>query len=128
MNWIAAGVIAAFAAFFTNRLTYRVWEDTALLGPVPLAEEVIKTMLAYSLGAGIFLTHLVFGIMEAILDWRGQSRGLPAAASAVIAHSIFGLVTVVVSQKAGMLGAGIAISFLVHALWNAVMLFRTVKR
>lgn len=128
MNWIITGLIAAAASFLANRFTYRVWSESALLGPIPLAEEVAKTMIAYLLGASIFYTHLVFGIAEAFLDWHGQKRGIPAAVSAIVAHSVFGLITVSATRMTGTLGVGIVVAFFAHAVWNAVMLFRTVKR
>ncbi|EEG76618.1 hypothetical protein [Dethiobacter alkaliphilus] len=128
MNWIVAGLLASAAAFAANRFVYRVWRDVVLLGPVPLLEEVAKTMAAQMLGASILYTHVVFGLTEAILDWRGRRRGLPAAVSALLAHSIFGLLTVAVARSTGNLGAGIVAAFLGHAVWNAVMLFRSVKR
>ena len=128
MNWIVAGLLASTAAFAANRFVYRIWQDVVLLGPVPLLEEVVKTMTAHLLGASILYTHLVFGLTEAILDWRGKRSGIAAALSALAAHSVFGLLTVAVTRSTGMLGAGIVAAFLAHAVWNAVMLFRSVKR
>jgi hypothetical protein len=128
MNWLWAGLVAACAAYAANRFIYRIYSDRALIGPVPLAEEVAKTMTATLLGAGILYTHLVFGMAEAILDWRGKTRRLPAALSALAAHGIFGLTTLAVLRLTNILGAAIAVAFLTHALWNAVMLLRPVKR
>ena len=128
MNWIVAGLLASALAFAANRFVYRVWHEVVLFGPVPLLEEVVKTMTAHLLGASILYTHFVFGVTEAILDWRGEKRGVPAALSALVAHSVFGLLTAAVTRSTGMLGAGIVVAFLAHAVWNAVMLFRSVKR
>lgn len=128
MIWIIAGLMAAAVSFLANRFTYRVWSESALLGPIPLAEEVAKTMIAYFLGTSIFYTHLAFGITEAFLDWHGQRRGIPAAISAIIAHALFGLITMAATQMAGAVGVGIATAFFAHSVWNAVALFRTVKR
>ena len=128
MNWIVAGLLASAAAFAANRFMYRVWHDVVLLGPVPLLEEVAKTMVAHILGASILYTHLVFGMTEAVLDWRGKDSGIAAAFSALAAHSVFGLLTMAVTKSTGVLGAGIVAAFLAHATWNAVMLFRSVKR
>ena len=128
MDWMFAGFTAAVLAYFINGFAMRIWQDSALLGPIPLVEEAAKTILAFFFGAGILLTHLMFGIMEAVFDWQGENKRLSAAASAMVAHSVFGLVTVVAAQAAGMLGMGIVVAFFVHVLWNAIMLFRTVKR
>jgi len=128
MTWVVAGLLAAAAAYVMNRFTYGVWQDAALLSPVPLAEEAAKTMAAYFLGASILYTHIIFGLTEAVLDLRGRQNGLAAAASSLVAHSIFGLLTVAVVRQTGVLGAGIVAAFLAHALWNAFMLLRSVKR
>lgn len=128
MIWIIAGLMAAAVSFLANRFTYRVWSEAALLGPIPLAEEVAKTMIAYFFSTSIFYTHLIFGITEALLDWHGQRRGVPAAVSALIAHSLFGLITVAATRMSGITGMGIAAAFFAHAVWNAAMLFYTAKR
>jgi hypothetical protein len=128
MNWMIAGLLSAAAAFCVNRLIFRVYYDAALFAHVPLVEEVAKTMVAHFLGANILYTHLVFGLIEALLDWRGEAKGMSAAASAMIAHGVFGFLTVAVIGLTGVLGVAIVVSFLAHALWNAVMLLRLSKR
>jgi hypothetical protein len=128
MEWTTAGLLAAAAAFAINRFIYSVWKDTVLLGPVPLVEEVAKTMTALLLGTSVLYTHLVFGLTEAVLDWRTARSGLMAAVSALVAHGVFGIVTVTVIRQTQITGAGIVAAFLTHALWNAVMLLRSLKR
>lgn len=128
MNWVAAGLLAAAAAYVMNRFAYEVWQDAALLSHVQLAEEVAKTMSAYFLGASILYTHIIFGLTEAALDLRGRRHGFAGAAFSLAAHSIFGLLTVAVVRQTGVLGAGIVAAFLAHALSNAVILLRSVKR
>jgi hypothetical protein len=128
MRAFAAGLLAAIAAFAANRLFFRTLSNVAMIGPVPLAEEVAKTMIAFWLGTAIVYTHLAFGLAEGLLDWRGQNKSLPAAVAAVAAHGAFGLVTVKVSSETGMLGMGILSAFIVHSFWNMAMLYRTAKR
>lgn len=128
MNWLTAGLLAAAASYAGNCFLYRMLNDAALPGPVPLAEEVAKTMAAHLLGASILYTHIVFGVTEAVVDLRGRNRGGAAAVSALAAHSVFGLLTAAVVQMTGVLGAGIVAAFLAHSLWNAIVLLRSVKR
>jgi hypothetical protein len=128
MRALAAGLLSAIAAFGANRLFFRTFSNAAMIGPVPLAEEVAKTMIAFWLGTAIVYTHLAFGLAEGVLDWRGQSKSLPAAAAAVAAHGVFGLVTEKVSGETGILGLGILSAFIIHSFWNMAMLYRTAKR
>jgi len=128
MGFIVAGLASAVFAYLTNRFAYRVWGNAVLIGPVPLVEEVAKTMLAWGLGASILFTHLAFGVTEALLDWHGDGKGVAPALCALAAHSVFGLVTMIAVRETGSLGIGITSAFLIHAVWNTAMLFRTVKR
>ncbi len=124
---LAAGLLAAAAAFAANRLFFRAAGKPAMIGLVPLTEEVAKTMIAFWLGAAVIYTHLVFGLTEAILDWRGD-KSLSAAALAIAAHGSFGLVTAVVIRNTGTLGMAILSAYIFHSCWNMAMLFRTAKR
>lgn len=127
MRLIAAGLAAATFAYVANRFIYQVMGNNALVGPVPLVEETAKTMTAWLLGTTVVYTHVVFGMAEALLDWRGGKKGPFAAASAMAAHSLFGLVTSRVALETGTLGLGILAAALVHAVWNMVMLYRTAR-
>jgi len=128
MKILAAGLLAAAVAYVANRFFYRLMGNTVLLGPVPIVEEVCKTMSAALLGAAVFYTHLVFGLIEALLDWRGQKKGVLPACYGLIAHGAFGLITVAATQKTGMLIQGIFTAVIFHILWNMVMTYRTAKR
>jgi hypothetical protein len=128
MKGVAAGMLAASAVFLANRFLYRVFRDRALAGAVPLTEEVAKTAAAYILGAGIIHTHLVFGLVEALLDWRGENKSLPAAGAAILSHGVFGLVTVAVLNLTAMPGLAIVAAFVLHAFWNVFVLLRPLKR
>ncbi|MCR3923131.1 MAG: hypothetical protein NUK65_11565 [Firmicutes bacterium] len=128
MNSLLAGFIAASLAFLINRFAYSVWKDSVIVGAVPLVEEVSKTMMAYFFHTSILATHFAFGVMEGLIDGLGGRRRKLAAVSAVLAHSLFGWATAKVTAETGVVGVGIAAGILVHATWNAVLLFRTVKR
>lgn len=128
MDWVSAGLIAAAFSFFFNRFLCRVYGESVLLGPVPLVEEVAKTMAALLLSADLIRVHLVFGAVEAVWDWHGEAKGITPAFSALVAHGVFGIITVVAIRYTATPGIGIIAALLAHAAWNAVMLFRTGKR
>jgi hypothetical protein len=128
MRDLAAGLLAAAIAFAANRLFLRAQGCLAMISAVPLVEEVAKTMVAFWLGGAVVYTHLAFGLTEAVLDWCGKSKRLPASALAIAAHGAFGLVTVEISRETGSLGLGILSAVIIHAAWNMAMLYRTAKR
>lgn len=85
----------------------------------PALEETLKTLSAYYFAADILVTHLVFGLIEAVYDWV-QTRGRMAALLSVIGHGLFGGVTVFTAQLAGIY-VGLAAGIVVHLIWNTVM-------
>lgn len=123
MAYVLAGLMSMLA-FLLNKFLL------ARLGPVvvvtwgPVMEEAVKTLPAYSLGADVLLTHVVFGLIEGGYDALTARRGWLAAVVSVAGHSVFGAVTVALTAAGGV-AAGLAGAVLVHLAWNRAVVSRT---
>lgn len=123
MNFLATGMLAALLAFLINRLGVRRLGMEGIIFFVPLSEELSKTLLAYFLASSIFLTHLVFGIIEACYDLStSPKKGLAAGAVSIIGHSLFGGGTTLVYFYSHNLLFGILTGLLLHVFWNGVVM------
>ena len=112
--------VAAAASFLLNRVFLQRFGMQTIITLSPVAEEMLKTLTAYSVDADILITHVVFGLIEAVYDWL-QTRGrLMAAFFSVGGHSLFGFVTVLTTQAAGI-NIGLAAGIVAHLLWNTIM-------
>lgn len=126
MMAILTGCIAAALAWSLNRRWERYSGDwiVGYLGPV--AEELLKTWLAYEMQADVWLAHLTFGGIEAVLDWQGAAgwrRGLGAAAASLAGHAAFGAATVAAWHYSGAVGWGVVAGCLLHCSWNGAVLY-----
>lgn len=125
---IAAGLLAAAVSYAANRFLFKISGNLVLAAPAPLVEETTKNVFAILLGAGIFHSHLVFGLTEAALEWRIRQNGAKAAFGAVTTHAFFGLTATAVYSETGVPLLAILASFMVHWAVNTMVLLRTVKR
>lgn len=119
---IIAGALAALGAWGINCLMVKRWGDAAVSVMVPVVEEVLKTLLAFSLTSSIFLSHLTFGIIEAIWDIKSSVRGLKPGLIGIITHIAFGLITILVWQLTGFLSLAILASIIAHITWNSTII------
>ncbi len=126
--FLAAGLLAAAVSFAANRFLFRRLGNASLVVPIPLVEEATKTVSALWLGAGIFHTHLFFGLVEAALEWRRRQNGVMAALLSAASHCVFGLLASAVHRETGVPAFGILASFSVHAAVNTMVLLRAAKR
>lgn len=89
----------------------------------PLAEEVAKTLWAVAFGAALVWTHLGFGLLEGLLEIKRRgARGIAAGWTALVAHSLFGIITYSIYRSWGLLPA-LAAAYLVHATWNMAVVY-----
>jgi len=89
----------------------------------PVFEESAKTILAILAGAPVPWVHVVFGLIEAAYDVVSGSRmAILAVLLSVLAHTAFGLITLVVARAAASWPLAILIAVFVHALWNRILL------
>ncbi|NLT94969.1 MAG: hypothetical protein GXW85_05445 [Clostridia bacterium] len=117
-----SGTLAAIAAWFINRWLVNRWGDLAVMGMVPIIEEVLKTYAAILLGASIFYAHFAFGFLEAIWDMKVNSNGFLPAVFSLVTHSFFGFLTIIIYNLSGFFTLGICLSIIVHGLWNSYII------
>ena len=113
--------LAAGGSFLINRLLLRQWGVRVIITLSPVVEEMLKTAAAYYFAADILVTHLVFGLIEAVYDLAQSQGKAMAAAMSVIGHGLFGGATVLAAGTAGIY-AGLAVGIMLHLLWNTIML------
>lgn len=122
MAYILAVLMAALA-FLLNRAALGISGVKAVITWGPTLEEAVKTLPAYWLGADIFLTHVLFGAIEAAHDWlTSRRRGAAAAFFSLAGHSLFGAVTVVVLHFAGSPALALAAGIAAHLAWNVALI------
>ncbi|MDF2499516.1 MAG: hypothetical protein K0Q77_230 [Anaerosporomusa subterranea] len=111
--------LTAGTSFLLNRALVKLIGAQTIITLSPVVEEMLKTLFPYAFDADIFVTHGVFGLIEAIYDWV-QTRGRIAALLSIGGHGLFGLVTVLTAQAAGVY-IGLAAGIVTHLLWNTIM-------
>ncbi|NMA01114.1 MAG: hypothetical protein GX923_00940 [Clostridia bacterium] len=124
---IIAGTLAALGAWGLNCLLVKRWGDRAVSVLVPVVEEVLKTLLAFSFNSLIILSHFTFGIIEAIWDIKTCERGLKPGLIGIITHIGFGLITILVWELTGFLSLAILASILAHITWNSIIIKKANK-
>jgi hypothetical protein len=118
---ITAGFLSAFFALAINTKLAKYSKRSAVTFGAPVVEEILKTSAAVVLGGSIFLSHLIFGTVEAIYDVAKKSdkKAVVAGISAVLSHTILGLVTAFASEVLKNLFAGIFVACILHIGWNS---------
>lgn len=119
---IIAGTLAALGAWGINCFMVKRWGDAAVSVLVPIAEELLKTLLAFFFASSIILSHLTFGVIEAIWDIKANVRGLKPGLMGIFTHSIFGLITNLVYQLTGFISLAIMVSIIAHITWNSLII------
>lgn len=121
MKGIISGFIAALISFnLNNSSVVKVKGEKVITLLAPFVEEITKTFSAFFIGGSIFISHMVFGLVEWYYDYTGSKKaiGMIAGGVSFISHSLFGYITVVLYNITDNLFLGIAASILVHSLWN----------
>jgi len=122
-------VLMAALSFLLNRAALRCVGAKAVISLSPALEEAAKTIPAYYLGADIFFTHVIFGVVEAGYDWRtGRRHGPPAAFLSVAGHGLFGFATAGVLYLTGSLWLAVASTAAVHIAWNVAAIRLTAGK
>lgn len=112
--------LTAGGSFLLNRALLKIFGVHTVFTLSPVVEEMLKTVLAYSFDADILITHISFGLIEAVYDWV-QTRRLVGVVLSVVGHGLFGFATLLVIRAAGVY-VGLAAGIVSHLLWNTVML------
>lgn len=115
--------LMASLSFLLNRATLRVFGLQSIIFWSPVLEELVKTVPAFYLGADIWITHVGFGLIEGIYDWRTAGKnGLAAAVFSIGGHGMFGGLTVAGMHYTGSLALGLAPAILTHVAWNLTII------
>lgn len=115
-------------SFLINRSLLRTLGPAVIISVSPAVEEAVKTLPAYFLGVDILLTHVIFGLLEAVYDGRRGKTGWLAALSSVSGHGLFGLATVTMQHLTGAVAWGLIAAWLLHTGWNALAVRKEAKR
>ncbi|GBF32163.1 hypothetical protein DCCM_0354 [Desulfocucumis palustris] len=119
-NFILTALAAAGISWLVNGFILRTGRPGIVyLGPA--VEEAAKTGLAYILGTSVPATHLVFGLLEGLWEGAGK-KDLPAGFTAVLEHTVFGLVTYFIYHYTGFIVAAFFFAYVIHAGWNMLVL------
>lgn len=124
-----AGLLAALASYKLNSHALAVLGDVAVTYGAPIIEECLKTGFALFLGGSIIVSHITFGIVEALYDYN-KNRGLLArlaAGAGFLSHSIFGFTTVFFTQVFNTPIMGILLTLAIHMAWNYLMIHVKIK-
>lgn len=128
--YILACLMAA-ASFLLNRWLWKCFGNVVVISYGPLVEELAKTLPAFFLGANIFLTHSVFGIIEAVYDLLNSARQTKAIAVllSVVGHSTFGGITYFILAQFNNIWMAVVSGVICHVVWNmAVVRYSTSQR
>jgi len=117
---LGAGFLAALASYFLNSRALKLIGDRAVVYSAPIFEETLKTGLAFLLSGSVLISHMTFGMIEAIHDfYRNQGlMGILSAGAGFLSHSLFGLITVLAPRIFKAQTSGIISAMVIHMAWN----------
>lgn len=123
MTSLAAGVIAAAAAYIFNRIIIAKAGNKGIVSLIPIVEELLKSLTAVYLGASIISVHSVFGAIESGYEIKGAKsiKGVLGGITSFAMHGLLGLVTAAVWTWTNNLFLGIGASAMLHSLWNRLI-------
>lgn len=117
---LASGLLAALFSYYINSKALKNFGEEAIIYWAPVFEETLKTGFALALGGGAILSHMTFGVVEAIYDvW--ENRGIVAywaGFTSLASHSAFGAITQYFIHYLGNRLFGLSIAIVVHIAWN----------
>ncbi len=115
--FLITGSLASLIAWVLNRYLFlRVGEKSIIL-LTPIVEELLKSGLAITFGASLILTHILFGVIEAFLDYTNTGK-ITTACISLIWHAFLGAVTYLFFTLWGNIFIAIFIAMLIHFIWN----------
>lgn len=118
------GCLMAGLSFSINKFLLKYIGLKIVISYSPILEELSKSICSYYLAADILVTHITFGVLEAIYDWyqSSASRGGIAAFLSIIGHTLFGGLTIVFLNLSGNIFFGIFVASCAHLLWNITLI------
>ncbi|KUO50727.1 MAG: hypothetical protein APF76_15635 [Desulfitibacter sp. BRH_c19] len=127
MDFILTGLFASFMAWVVNKL---ILSKEGLKGVVffgPFTEELFKTGMALFFNTSIILTHIVFGFVEALIDYRNTNNSTVAIVS-LASHTILGIITYGSYILIGNIFIAFLIAVIIHILWNRLVINIVVQK
>lgn len=123
MDSLAAGFVAAIAAYGLNKVLIENSGNKVMNTLIPISEEALKTLAAVLFGASFFQTHSVFGAIEAGYEIFGAkgARGMVGGFLSLGVHSLLGLITVASFRLTQSILLSILASSVVHSAWNRLV-------
>ena len=121
MDFILTGLFASFMALCINKF---ILSKEGLKGVVffgPFTEELFKTGVAVFFNVSIILTHIVFGFIEAIIDYRNTRKYIVAVVS-LASHTILGIITYGLYIWLNSLFMALIIAVILHISWNRLVI------
>ena len=121
MDFILTGIFASFMAWLVNKF---ILSKEGLKGVIffgPFTEELFKTGMAVLFNASIFLTHIVFGFIEAFIDYRNTNNSMVALVS-LASHTILGIITYGFYILLNNIPIAFLIAVIVHISWNRLVI------
>lgn len=128
MRFILAGSLSAVVSWVFNKATLSISDTKAIIYLVPFTEEVTKSSLAIIIGAPLVLSHLFFGMIEAVFDQFNNKNGFLAGMVSILGHTLFGYITYIVFVYKESYLFGIFAGYLLHMLWNLFVMEIIVAR
>lgn len=128
MRVLLAASLAAAISWFSNKKALHLNDTRVIIYLVPMIEEVSKSLLALLLNAPLILSHLTFGMIEAIADQINSRNGLIAGMVSILGHTLFGFVTYTTFFYLHNIFIGILGGYILHTLWNLFVMEFIVSR
>ncbi|MEG6617172.1 hypothetical protein V6C27_12210 [Peptococcaceae bacterium 1198_IL3148] len=113
-----AGLVAAVVSWLINgKLIAAFGKEKTVIFTGPAVEELLKTGFALALASPVIISHIAFGVAEAIWELYAYKRGVVAGFFAVLTHALYGVVTVLAIERVGAYAAPL-LAYIVHMFWN----------
>jgi len=117
MAFIIAGLFASLMAWILNRYVFVNIGQKGVVFFGPMTEEFLKTSLALIFSTSIIFTHITFGLVEAIVDYKNTRKSSGAMVS-LASHAFLGIITYVLFILLGSIYIALLIAIIVHMTWN----------
>ena len=116
---VISSVITAGLIYGLNSILLKLFGVRVVTSFGPVGEELIKTFVAVVFAVDIVLSHVAFGVIEGLWDFnRNSKHGWQACILSIVAHAVFGLITIAAYQKTTYVLVGVFAATLAHWLWN----------
>jgi len=119
--------MAALFSYCISTVALKVAGEKVIVYLSPVLEEALKTGFALALEGKVFLSHVTFGVAEAIYDvWTNEgATAYLAGIASIVSHGAFGAISQYLTYRTSSSILGIGIAALIHIVWNyKVMKFK----